>query len=381
MPTLNALPTELLTHTLSFLDPDSPRRISSRRHLYNCCLVSRRLRDCAQPFLWRQMSTVYLCAAAREADPQGLGRHVRVLDVRGRERFGLFDGETDEPIDTAEVFPLVRLPGVTDVRVSSFEDEWQPIADALFPLLTGAGRIILDTIEFGPTLAPVVFPHLSSLSLTRVWLPDTFLATLFQPSYLPILRYLSVDSFSSIPIPFIRQLSVLQIDVDNCGHFNQTTAELPEALVVSASVGALGSGQHVDPSVLFPIRHLHLRPFHPEEVHASPVVRDCWDQSTLDHLRASYALRRRGLVDLPSFLRRSHLSTLLLPLSLQDPSLTAELQAIVDAFEAKSIEILWEDDEPGPRDVRGLRNEYCRWVGKQKGKQASSRTGVAVGET
>ncbi|GAA5908999.1 hypothetical protein JCM6882_004965 [Rhodosporidiobolus microsporus] len=370
MPTLSALPTELLIHALSFLDPDCPHRISHRRPLYNCCLVSRRVRDCAQPLLWRQVSAVRLSAAAREADPEGLGRHVRVLDVSGTARS--YGGGHQ-----AEIASLLRLPGVTDVRACGFQGESDTNADTILPRLTEMRCITLDMVDLGPSVAPVAFPHLTSLSLFDVSIPRTLLHTLLQPHYLPSLRFLHLSLlldqerdethfFPTLSHPFLQQLRMLQIDAEDRHCFNAASADGPDALVLSFSIDDFVDWGVTDPAVPFCMRHLHLQYFRPEDILPHEGLPGLFRQTSLDNMDARRQRQRQVLTDLPMFLARSHLSTLLLPLSLRHPALTAERKGIVSACEAKRIEVLWEDYETEPGDMQCLlREEICRWVAKK----------------
>ncbi|GAA5906497.1 hypothetical protein JCM6882_004451 [Rhodosporidiobolus microsporus] len=374
MSILETVPAELLAHILSFLDPFSPQRITSRRDLYNCCLVSRHVRDCAQPLLWRQLSAARLSAAAREADPERLGRHV------------LWGSRAFNSAHAAEALSLVRLPGVTDVRASGFQREEAVGADVLFPFLTAARHITFALVDLGPTVSPLVFPHLSSLSLSDVTISGTLLTNLLHSSYLPNLRFLylnrlddhediNFEFFASLDQPFLQQLKVLQIGVDGCDEFDATTAEYPDALVVSVSVDDLEEMGPMDPIRPFPMRHFHLQHFQPHHIVSKDVLPGLFRQGTLHGMGARRDRRSQVLADLPSFFARSHLSTVLLPLSLRNPALVPEYQAIVDACAEKRIEVLWEDDEPEMGDDLCLRDEYCRWV---VGKQREEGRGMAV---
>ncbi|GAA5906511.1 hypothetical protein JCM6882_004455 [Rhodosporidiobolus microsporus] len=324
---LDTLPVELLAHTLSFLDPFSPQRITPRRDLYNCCLVSRRLKDCAQPLLWRQVSVARLSAAAREAVPEGLGRQVRVLHLSGPQSF---EGDRQ-----GEIASLLRLPGVTDVRACGFQA--YESSDLCISLLTTAQHITFDGVDIEPAAYPAVFSHLTSLSL-------------------------------------FDQLSVLQIDAADRHCFDSTMADGPGALLVSFSVNDLVTVSTMEPDGPFRLRHLHLQYVRPEDVLPQNSLPGSLSQSSLDAMDARRQRHRQILADFPSFLARSHLSTLLLPLSLRHASLDAERQAILDACVAKGIEVLWEDHEAERGHMQCLREEICRWVAKKgRGEEQGER--------
>jgi hypothetical protein len=110
---LDRLETELLLHILSFL-PSPDVVASSPVHdttLYKLCLVSKRLRDVAQPFLWRAVAIKSPSQMTAVANKTAMLReHIRVLSIE----VGRGEG------DMAMAMDLVGLlPSLTDIRLAS----------------------------------------------------------------------------------------------------------------------------------------------------------------------------------------------------------------------------------------------------------------------
>jgi hypothetical protein len=109
---LDSIAPELILHILSFLTSPGHTHLPHlrTRTFYSLCLVSRRLRDCAQPLLWQTVDF----ASWQQAEPisreaEVFGKYTRVLAVYCSVELSLVD------------LPLVlrSLPDLEDVRVTN----------------------------------------------------------------------------------------------------------------------------------------------------------------------------------------------------------------------------------------------------------------------
>ncbi|GAA5829860.1 hypothetical protein JCM11251_007910 [Rhodosporidiobolus azoricus] len=357
---LDRLPTELLIHVLSYLDPMSPDRISSRRDLYNCCLTTRRMRIHAQPLLWRQLKT----GKTLDKAPDELCRHVQVLVVDGAWYY--------DPKCAVQVNWMTFEGGLKDVRLRNFQGKGE-YAAILFSLLTSTQRLVLDTIDFDPYVpcpSPRLFPHLVSFSIFNLVIAPTFLSTFLQRDYLPNLRFLRLSVladpyepdtfyFPEIKRDFLKQLSVLQIELECLETLGAMPAQGQCRLLVSSSLEALSNVSTIPSQV----HHFHIEYFPLTDLLPYYANQPEWKYA--DFRRA----REESLACLPDLLRRSQLSTILFPLSLQHPALEKAFGLIKEACIEKGIEVLWEDDEPQMDDVFCLREEFCRWAADQRRRE------------
>ncbi|GAA5909029.1 hypothetical protein JCM6882_004973 [Rhodosporidiobolus microsporus] len=214
MTTIDALPTELLAYILSLIDPPtSTLTIPPRSSLYRCCLVSRRMRDCAQPLLWRALHSKNLDALAREAGADGPGRHARFFELDGR---GCFEQH-------GRVRRLLQLPGLEDLRISGWimGARHQDLLNLLAPLR----RLVLHDVRTVDSLNPVVFPNLQALTLRDCYLPPSF----FGPSS-------NRTTFRASSTSALRQLESLHVDISDLQFMDSGPESHEVHVLVSASI-------------------------------------------------------------------------------------------------------------------------------------------------
>ncbi|GAA5916643.1 hypothetical protein JCM6882_001567 [Rhodosporidiobolus microsporus] len=354
---LDRLPTELVAHVLSFVDPPSAYRLTKPTSLYACCLVSKRVKEVAQPLLWRAVSVNWLGdleAVEPQATSTGLMRYARILDV-DRSACKVFELEA-----------LVQsLTGLREIRVRCFEDASDDAVDAVLPSLTHLRRIAFDSVDFLEIREPLAFPSLFSLSLHDVFTSRAFLERLLVPQQLPQLRILSLGGLldpsmtglgsflPALSAVFHDHLDVLQLRHKGPGSIGAALATHAHTLV-SAYLDTLP----VDPSRLASLRykHLHICPFPLNTRFPTP------------------ASHRAKLAKFASSVSHLNLSTLLLPLQLQDASLCFEHDKILSECEKKGIDVLWEDALE-EKDVKILITEKFRDWRLKKEKEAAERAG------
>ncbi|GAA5908990.1 hypothetical protein JCM6882_004963 [Rhodosporidiobolus microsporus] len=359
MITLDTLPTELLVYILSLIDPPtSTLTIPPRSSLYRCCLVSRRMRDCAQPLLWRALHSKNLDALAREAGADGPGRHARIFELDGMVCFE----------QHGRVKRLLQLPGLVDVRISG----WTMGArhQDLFNLLAPLRRLVLHEVCAVKPLNPVVFPNLQALTLRDCYLPPLFLSTFLRPHCTPRLRHLHISQvfdyepdigryFPALDGTVLRRLETLQVDISDLQLMDSGPETHEVHVLASVSIRDLSGMVALPPYSPFPLRHLHVPSFLSDPYLAS--------QPNLSRLIISNALAA-----LADFLPSSSLSTILLPTDLKDPEWARQHGAIRKACDEKRIEILWAEDTVADKSGRWMREELNRWVARKKreGEQA-----------
>ncbi|GAA5895317.1 hypothetical protein JCM6882_006642 [Rhodosporidiobolus microsporus] len=323
---LDRLPIELVSHILSFLDPPSPSRLTKPSSLYACCLVSKRVKEVAQPLLWLAVVVEKrgdLKAVKPEATSTGLIRYTRILAVdknvcAAKELEGLAQNST----------------GLREIRLRNLVLTNRDGVDAVLPHLTHLRRISFFNLEFLEVREPLAFPSLFSLSLHAVYTTRALLEGFLVPQYLPHLRMLSLtdlwDHWMSGTCPFLPALSAAlldQLDVLQLAHeelhlSSAVMASHPHTLL-SAHVEDLPNNPPRSASLRY--KHLRIRPF------------------PLDDSVPMDSSERAGLDELAESLPHLNLTTLLLPLQLQHPSFRNEHVSILAECEKKRIDVLWED--------------------------------------
>ncbi|GAA5911414.1 hypothetical protein JCM6882_004995 [Rhodosporidiobolus microsporus] len=356
---LDRLPTELVAHILSFVDPPSPYRLTKPTSLYACCLVSKRVKEVAQPLLWRTVSADRLGdyeAIKPEATSTGLLRYTRVLEVNRTA------------CDAEKLEELVQsLTGLREIRLRNHHNVTGNAVDTVLPHFTHLRRITLVEVDFLEIRQTLTFPTLFSLSLDGIYTTSAFLDALLVPQNLPQLRILSlwtpgtstggdVQPFlPSLDVAFCDQLDVLRLAHEDLYLANMTMMRHGHTLV-SASLILLDLPTYPPQLASLPWKNLHIRPFR------------------LDSSLPALAYQRAKLVKLAFSLPHLSLSTLLLPLQLQHPSLRFERDSILAACKKKRIDVLWEDalDE---KDAEILIAEKFRDWRLKKEKEEAERAG------
>ncbi|BGP47443.1 hypothetical protein JCM10450v2_003295 [Rhodotorula kratochvilovae] len=191
-----ALPDELLEMIFRLLPPDKD---GDYRALYRICLVSRRFRAVAQPFLWEVIS-IQLPSSPAEAFVEAattFGQYTRHFELTAAS-------EVDEQAaDLASYLPALRSMG--ELRVLQVDG----ISD-----LEHFGLVNLGGLSFPPSLAA----NLISLDLSGSgYNPDLLLVSVCRK--MPNLRALAVNAlhWSVLPGHLLPQLDVLQLYAPSAG--------------------------------------------------------------------------------------------------------------------------------------------------------------------
>ncbi|BGP15449.1 hypothetical protein JCM10213_005135 [Rhodosporidiobolus nylandii] len=253
---LDRLPIELLEHVLRQLDPPQRWTLTKDRQttLRACSLVSRRMREVAEPMLWEAAFVTqweHIGPLASEARTDDKGRRVRKLVARG-------DGfEIEEVVEL-----LYALPSLREVSL-----DWLEQDPYLLNLLSGAQHVRLERLTVMSYTAPV-FPALTTLSLVNLGISPSFLYTILRPSLFPALRALCLLELwtphesdlpvcPAVPDNLVEQLEVLQVGCDD--PYDENLSRYPQKVLFSTNVAK--SVKLSGLPILPHIRHLHLRPF------------------------------------------------------------------------------------------------------------------------
>ncbi|GAA5906416.1 hypothetical protein JCM6882_004430 [Rhodosporidiobolus microsporus] len=358
---LDRLPTELVAHILSFVDPPSPFHLTKPSSLHACCLVSKRIKVLAQPLLWRVLvlkEKADFEAVKREAGASGLGKQARVLEVKG---------SACQAVRVAEV--LILVPKLVELRLESFvcDIDAPNEVDELLPHLAHLNRLAFELTDFPSALTAPVFPHLVSLALRDVFVQQELILDLLQPFHVPALRTLQLanlydpgppDHFLPVlPRELLDQVSVLHLDISELWYADSAVFEHAHILLATSFVSKL---DEIEPSA-FPfnkIRHLQIMPssFDPSESS---------DAASFDTLLTRFAQ------NLPSL----ELHTLLLPPHLHQPSLDLIRRNILDICRTKDIDVLWEGDVNEWRDTVWVSEQFCQLMEERKKSAATGSAG------
>ncbi|BGP47388.1 hypothetical protein JCM10450v2_003240 [Rhodotorula kratochvilovae] len=224
---LARIPDELLLAVLEHIDQPQASLSADERHerratLSAICLASTRLRDVAQPVLWRH---VELHSRDDEPDSDGLqgheamktataaGQAVRKLELHGHW-------------DTLNLAWLAALcPNVDEICIEYGVTDWRE-----FARFTNLRRFSAKTFVITSSTPPS-FPRLESLSLSKVSIEhDAAFRPFCTHDSLPSLRHLAADTvsentaarvwsgppgpfFPALTPDFVDQLDDLQLDV------------------------------------------------------------------------------------------------------------------------------------------------------------------------
>jgi hypothetical protein len=141
---LDRFETEILLHIFSFLPSPSvvailPLRINN---LCSLCLVSKRLRDVAQPVLWRAVAVkIPSQVAALSNETAMLREHIRVLSIE----VGRKEGELAMALTVA-----TSLSGLEDLRLTS-SFQYLPGMEAVWAAFSAVpGKLSLPALVFEP---------------------------------------------------------------------------------------------------------------------------------------------------------------------------------------------------------------------------------------
>ncbi|GAA5895251.1 hypothetical protein JCM6882_006628 [Rhodosporidiobolus microsporus] len=380
MAPIDSLPNELLIAILE--QADAPALVLRRPDTtaYASCLVSRQWRECAQPLLWRSLALRGRNALRAVLDSGAALSYlakVRSLSVE------CVDGMEDE---AAEL--LRHLGTVEEVRIN--HSHTFP-----FATLTHLKHLRVEGVSLTELGLLPAFPSLRSLVLSWTRIPLSTARDFFTPAKLPTLKNLAFSELERFPtssddepetlgeilsLDFAARLDIVQLQLDrSCTAIRDCAALVGDASDEDDSDAADGAARPLN-NVLVTLETEHLRLAYSMSDFLCDVEHLCLEPREAEDGRIYTGDFTTGEEDFTflSVLRRcTSLRTLLLPLEfstspLADLSLARYLDEILAACPVKDVEVIWADRpfreyEWGPV----LREEFARWVRRQRGEQGS----------
>lgn len=366
---LDRLPTELLHLVISLIAPNDYNK--HRRALYACSLVSKIVKDAAQPVLWRKV----VCDRREQVDSILAGRSTRLagctreLDVQGFHR-----AETDQLLAAVDQVQRVRLFSLFSYRMIESVQNLEPVRWCVLPALNidaadsqvapyGARAAYLSGVMLSATalsnLTFGAFARLTSLTLHPINSPSYFLDQLLSPATVPALESLALEYLSSFACPyfpflsdpFLRQLDMLQLplaqlDVVPASYFLVETAIL---WIHDSDTIRVNKNQQVNP------RHLAL---HGLGVHV---------------LSSTAAIALAKLVDVVNAPWSRLESVWLRPYLQSRTSIGIFLRTLVDELrhtcEAQSVHLGWHEGQGDNADGQSLDESFWRYARETKAKR------------